>query len=107
MALQDGGRTGVLLIKRTGLPRHATIELQMATANCRPAGSTSGACARSTTGDLNPDLVPTRNAVSEEDEMSWSEDSEFLYCSWSPLQPETFAFAGSAGFGLTEKNILT
>jgi hypothetical protein len=57
--------------------------------------------------DLNPDLVPTRNVVSEEDEMSWSEDSDFLYYSWSPLQPETFAFTGNAGFGLTETNILT
>lgn len=57
--------------------------------------------------ELNPDLVPKRDVVSEEDDMSWSEDSDYLYYSWSPLQPQRFIFAGNAGFGIADANILT
>jgi hypothetical protein len=57
--------------------------------------------------NLNPDNVPTTEYVYEETQLGWGEDESYLYYSFSDEEPGRFVMAGSAGFGITEPDMLS
>jgi hypothetical protein len=55
----------------------------------------------------NPDNVPTKQVIYEKDDLGWGEDEVYLYYAFSDTTPDRFIFAGDAGFGITDSNILS
>jgi hypothetical protein len=55
----------------------------------------------------NPDNVPTKQVIYEKDALGWGEDEVYLYYAFSDATPNRFVFAGDAGFGISDSDMLS